>query len=120
VKRQKIKQHAIAYLIIDKFMSREAYDAKDLSHELGFNVITINKHLRELYLLDLIYICNWDRSNHEKQEAHQPTPVYRWGNKPDVKRPEPENKSEISRRYRERIKSVRLNQQPVSLQSGQH
>jgi hypothetical protein len=114
-KKAKIKQHAVAYLVICKLMTREAYDAKDLAHELGLNVITINKHLRELYLLDLIYICGWDRSKHESGDAHQPVPVYRWGNKPDVERPERMERAEVNRRYRERIENARHGQQSTSL-----
>jgi len=96
-------------------MDREAYDAKDLAEELGFNIITINKHLRELYLLDLIYICGWDRSKHEFGKSHHPTPVYRWGKKPDVKRPERMNNAEVKRRHHEKVKNARYGQQPAAL-----
>lgn len=114
IRKPKIKQHAVAYMVICKLMTREAYDAKDLAHELGFNVITINKHLRELYLLDLIHICGWDRSDHEPNTAHQPVPVYRWGNKPDVERPERMPSVEVKRRHRERVKHG-YGQQPTAL-----
>lgn len=86
-------------------MSREPYDVKDLAHELGYSVITMNKHLRELYSLDLIYICDWDRSEHEPNEPHHPVPVYRWGNKPDAERPERMPNNEVKKRYQERIKN---------------
>jgi predicted transcriptional regulator len=115
LRKAKIKQHAVAYLIICKLTTREAYDATDLAYELDLSEITINKHLRELYSLDLIYICGWDRSRHESNASHHPVPVYRWGNKPDVKRPEPEDKAEINRRYRERIKNGH-GKQPAALQ----
>lgn len=114
MKNAKTKRHAVAYLIICKLTTREAYDAKDLAYELGLSEITVNKHLRELYSFDLIYICGWDRSKHEANTSHHPVPVYRWGNKPDVKRPEPESKIEINRRYRERIRNG-YGQQPASL-----
>lgn len=105
MRKNKIKQHSLAYLVIDKLMSREPYDVKDLAHELGYNVITINKHLRELYSLDLIHICDWDRPKHEPNQSHQPVPVYRWGNKPDVERPERTPSKEVKKRYQERIKN---------------
>jgi len=114
-RKPKIKQHAVAYMVICKLMTREAYDAKDLAHELGFNIITINKHLRELYLLDLIYICGWDRSKHESGEAHRPVPVYRWGNKPDAERPERMDNAEVKRRHREKVKNAGYGQQPAAL-----
>ena len=72
------------YRVIDTLKShRDAYTNYDLHEELGMHPKTAYRHLRELWALELIYICGWDR------EHNQPIPAYRWGNKPDVERPEP-------------------------------
>jgi len=72
------------YRVIDTLKSnRDAYTKYDLHEELGMHPTTAYRHLKELWTLELIYICGWDR------EKRQPIPAYRWGNKPDVERPEP-------------------------------
>jgi DNA-binding IclR family transcriptional regulator len=75
--------------------------AEDLADELGMARAWAARHLRELWTLDLVYIAGWDR------EACMPVPVYRWGNRPDAKRPEARTRAEYMRRYRARLKERR-------------
>lgn len=89
------------YRVIDHIKDREAYTCSDLALELGMHVRTAQRHLKELYMLDLVYICGWDK------EYQQVVPVYRWGNKPDVARPTALTGAEMSRRYRERKNAIR-------------
>ena len=70
-----------SYRIIDQLKtSRDAHTKYDIHHELGLHPDTAQRHLRELWTLDLVYICGWDKVN------HQSIPAYRGGNKPDVER----------------------------------
>jgi len=85
------------YEIINKLKDREAYTKYDIAHELGIHQKTAQVHLRQLWTLELIYICGWDR------EATSFIPAYRWGNKPDVERPEARSPSQRSKDYRARL-----------------
>lgn len=89
------------YRVLDLLQNREAYTATDLAHELGVHVRTAQRHLKELYMLDLMYICGWDK------EYHQTVPVYKWGNKEDAPRPTALTKVQIAARYRERKKRAK-------------
>lgn len=88
------------YRVIDLLQSKEPYDKYDLAFELELNPKTASRHLKELWALDLLYICGWEK------EYHNFHPVYRWGNKPDVERPAALTNAETSKRYRERIKNA--------------
>jgi hypothetical protein len=93
------------YRIIDKLKDREAYTKYDIAHELNLHHKTAQIHLRELWTLELIYICGWDR------EGTVPIPAYRWGNKPDVERPEPRTDAEKSKQYRLRVSQQKAAQE---------
>jgi len=84
------------YKVIDHIKDREAYTYEDLAYELKMHPKTAYRHLRELWSLDLVYICGWDRV------YQQWVPAYRWGNKPDVEKPAAYTPTEKSRRARER------------------
>ncbi len=85
------------YRIIDKLQDREAYTKYDIAHELGIHHKTAQSHLRQLWTLELIYICGWDR------ESTMFIPAYRWGNKPDVERPKARTGAQKAREYRARV-----------------
>jgi len=104
-----VEQQYQVYKVIAHLQNREAYDKYDLAFELNMHPKTASRHLKELWVLDLLHICSWEK---EHQSFH---PVYRWGNKPDVERPAASTGAERSKRYRERIKSARLGQQPAAL-----
>jgi DNA-binding IclR family transcriptional regulator len=90
------------YRVVDLLQNKEAYTASDLAHELGVHVRTAQRHLKELYVLDLVYICGWDK------EYHQTVPVYKWGNKDDEPRPTALTKAQIAARHRERKKRAQI------------
>jgi hypothetical protein len=94
-----MEQKYQVYRVIAHLQNREAYDKYDLAFELEMHPKSASRHLKELWMLDLLYICGWEK---EHQSFH---PVYRWGNKPDVERPEAVSGAERSRRYRERKKN---------------
>lgn len=98
------------YKVIDVLMqNKEPYDKYDLAHELNIEPKTAYRHLKELWMLDLVYICAWER------KYHQPHPVYRWGNKPDVERPAALTEAETSKRYRERKRNAGHGEQTAAL-----
>lgn len=97
------------YKVIALLQNREAYDKYDLAFELEMHPKSAARHLKELWTLDLLYICGWEK---EHQSFH---PVYRWGNKPDVERPEALTDAEVSKRYRERIRNARHGEQTAAL-----
>lgn len=80
-------------------MQGDAVMREDIQHDLGITRDRARWNLRELYALDLIYICGWDKAR------NQWAPVYKWGNKPDVEKPAPLTRSQVNRRWRERIAS---------------
>jgi len=82
------------YKVIAHLQNKEAYTSDDLAFELGIAQRTAQRHLKELWVLDLVHICGWDRN----YQSH--VPVYQWGKKPDVARPKPLTPSEIGKRYR--------------------
>ena len=84
------------YRVIAHLQDREAYTSNDLAYELKIDKRTAQRHLKELWALDLVHICGWDR------EYQQPIAVYRWGNRPDVEKPSPITRAESAKRYRER------------------
>jgi DNA-binding IclR family transcriptional regulator len=84
------------YRVIDHLQNREAYTCADLASELNMHVRTAQRHLKELYMLDLVYICGWDK------EYQQTVPVYKWGNKADVPRPTALTWAQRAKRNRER------------------
>lgn len=86
------------YKFIYQIQYHGPYTAEDLAHDLGVNRRTAVRHLRELWSLDLIHICNWDRA------YHWPIPVFAWGNRHDKPRPMAKPPDERGRRYRERQK----------------
>jgi hypothetical protein len=84
------------YRVIEHVQNREAYTPEDLAFELGMSRKIAQRHLKNLWTLDLMYICAWER-----QEGHI-VPVYRWGNKPDVERLHVRTRAELTRRYRQK------------------
>lgn len=89
------------YKVINHLQNKEPVTKHDLAHELSMTHRTAQRHLKELWALDLVHICGWDR------EYQQHIPVYRWGNRPDVEKPRPYTNAETTRRYRERLKNDR-------------
>lgn len=75
------KKRNRAYEAISLLQSGDVYLAEDLAHELGVHYKIAERHLRELWVLDLIYISGWDRLHHHW------VPRYRWGNRADAKKP---------------------------------
>lgn len=86
------------YQVIAHLQNREPYTYEDLAHEMGVHPKTAYRHLRELWSLDLVYICDWDR------QYHQWVPVYKWGNRPDAEKPEAYTAAQKTARYRERVR----------------
>lgn len=103
-----MEQKYQVYRVIAHLQNREAYDKYDLAFELEMHPKTAMRHLKELWMLDLLYICGWEK---EYQSFH---PVYRWGNKPDVERPEALSGAERSKRYRDRKRNG-LGESPAAL-----
>jgi len=95
------------YRVMAHLQNREAYDKYDLASELKMHPRTAARHLKELWALDIIYICDWEK---EHQSFH---PVYRWGNRPDVERPAAETNDKANAI----AKGLRVSDssQPVSL-----
>jgi hypothetical protein len=91
----KVKRNK-AYAVIDMFKRGEPLLREEIQQELGLTKVAANRHLKELWVLDLIYISGWDRAHHEW------APRYRWGNKPDVSKPAPLTPSEVYTREVER------------------
>lgn len=104
-----MEQKYQVYQVIAQLQNREAYDKYDLAFELEMHPKTASRHLKELWALDLLYICGWEK---EHQSFH---PVYRWGNKPDVERPAAVSGAERSKRYRDRKRNERHGEQPAAL-----
>lgn len=90
-----------AYAVIDLLKLGEPVMAEDLIHELGIRRNAAGRHLRELWTLELVYICAWDR------QYQQWVPVYRWGSRPDVERPEAYSNAETRRRYADKRRAER-------------
>lgn len=89
------------YRFIDHLMKGEPVTAPDLAEEMGCDRKTAQRHLSELWSLDLLYICAWDR------EHHHPIPVYLWGpKKSDAPRPRPMTPAEAKARRRQRMKET--------------
>jgi transcription initiation factor IIE alpha subunit len=86
------------YRVIELVMNKEPFTSEDLANDLGIGKKVAQLHLKNLWMLDLMYIADWER-----QGTHH-IPIYRWGNKPDVEQPKPEDRSVTDRRYRERQK----------------
>lgn len=89
-----------AYEVIEYMQRSGAVMAEDLMHDLGIQRNCAGRHLRELWTLELIHICNWDR------QYQQWVPVYRWGNRPDKERPEAYTNAETRRRYMDKRRSA--------------
>lgn len=104
-----MEQKYQTYQVIALLQNREAYDKYDLAFELELHPKTAMRHLKELWALDLLYICAWEKEHHSFH------PVYRWGNKPDVERPAAITSAEASKRYRERKRNARHGEQPAAL-----
>jgi hypothetical protein len=86
------------YRVIELVMNKEAFTSEDLANDLGIGKKVAQLHLKNLWMLDLMYISGWER------EGTHNIPIYRWGNKPDVEKPQPEDRSVTDRRYRQKIK----------------
>jgi hypothetical protein len=86
------KNHA--YNVIDYLKSNEYASAEDISHEFQLHYKIAERHLKECWALDLVYIRTWDR------KYHHWVPVYKWGNKPDAEKPRPLTKQEVEERYK--------------------
>ena len=69
---------------------------EDVEHDLGITRARACYHLKNLYSLDLIHICGWDKT------YQQWVPIYKWGNRPDVEKPKALTRSQIVKRYRQR------------------
>lgn len=88
------------YRVLAHLQNGEPVTCRDLAEELDMNLKTAQRHLRELWALDLVYISGWDR------EYHQPIPVYMWAMssapKNDVPRPQAMTPAEAAKRRRHR------------------
>ncbi len=91
----------MAYEVIDLLMQKQLTSWVDLQEDLGINRAAANRHLQELWVLDLIHIAAWERQH------QQWVPAYRWGKKEDVEKPIAMGQAEYQRRYRRRIKTRR-------------
>lgn len=94
MKNRRLKRNQ-AYNVIDACQRNEYMTAEDLAHELGLHYKIAERHLRECWALNLIYIASWDRKHHHH------VPVYRWGAKQDAAKPKPLTKAEVYAREKE-------------------
>jgi hypothetical protein len=85
------KNHA--YNVIHFLRTNDYASAEDIAHEFSLHYKIAERHLRECWALDLIYISSWDRKHHHW------VPVYRWGNRPDAAKPRPLTPQEVETRY---------------------
>ena len=91
--KPRLKKRVAAYMVIDHMNRGEPTTAEDLLVELGMHRNPARYHLRELWALNLVHICEWDR------QYQQWVPVYKWGNLPDKERPAAYTNAETRRRY---------------------
>ncbi len=99
------------YRVIEHVQNRDPFTPEDLAFELGMSRKIAQRHLKNLWTLDLMYICAWER------QGKHIVPVYRWGNKPDVERLHVLSRTELTRRYRERKSEKARLSQPAGLQA---
>lgn len=91
---KKIRNQAVVIRILDKLLTKEPYSADDMAYELAIAYKTAKKYLKELWILDIVYICSWDR------KYNYSVPVYKWGTGEDKEKPESYSKLEIAKRHR--------------------
>lgn len=74
----------MGYRVLWLLMStKEPWTIHEVAHELGVATNCAYRHLKELWSLDFIHICNWDRTYRHLM------PVYRWGKNVDKEKPAP-------------------------------
>lgn len=88
------------YKVIDLVKNKEPFTPEDVANELNITTKVASLHLKNLWMLDLMHICDWER------RGKHILPVYRWGERPDVPRPPPLTSSQINKRYRARKKGL--------------
>ena len=85
----------LGYRVLWLLMSdKSPYTIHEVAHEVGCNPHCAYRHLKELWSMEFIHICAWDRNYQHWM------PVYKWGNKPDKPRPEPLTSKEVRARRR--------------------
>ena len=74
--------------------TKEKFTIHEVANEVGCNAHCAYRHLKELWSMEFIYICAWERNyNHWM-------PVYRWGNRDDEPRPAPLTNKQVKARRR--------------------
>jgi len=86
------------YKILGELKDNGPYTIEELSEVTGIHQKTVTRHVREVWALDIIYICEWCRN------YRMPVPVFKWGRGIDRPQPDPYTDAEKAKRQRERVK----------------
>jgi hypothetical protein len=81
--------YRILYLLMS---TKEPYTVHEVANELEVSPVTAYNHLRELWSMEFVHICAWDRTYRHWM------PVYKWGEGNDKPKPKPLTTVQISRR----------------------
>lgn len=85
------------YRILWTLMStKEPFTIHEMANEIGVAPNCAYRHLKELWTMEFIHICAWERNYHHWM------PVYKWGNKEDKPRPAPLTNAEKRARVKAR------------------
>lgn len=92
----------LGYRVLWLLMStKEKYTIHEVANEVGCNANCAYRHLKELWSMEFIHICDWERNYHHWM------PLYRWGDKEDKPRPAPLTTRQVYERKRLRDPTAR-------------
>lgn len=98
-----IRVNAIAIAEMLKAAQEGIYTSYELVEITGLNLNTVRGYMNVFHKAGIIHICDWE----EDARGNRTRKVYKLGAGKDVKKPKL-SQSEVNRRYREKIKAMKL------------
>lgn len=93
-KAKRFQGYRILWLLMS---SREPWTIHEVAHEIDCAPNCAYRHLRELWSLEFIHICNWDRTYRHWM------PVYKWGKGEDAPRPQRLTHAQVRQRAKDPV-----------------
>lgn len=106
-RKNAVRINAMSFAAMVKAISEECYTFADLSELSGLGLQTTRLYVKALHKAKAIRVVDWT----EDKRGVRSIRVWGLGDEPDAKKPQPLPQKEHSRKYRAKLKHIKLVQQ---------
>jgi len=104
--KYQVKLNAVMFTMMLEELFSGPCTAQHISEATGMHTLTVQRTLRVMHRRGVVRVTGWERDSRGRYSIR----VFAFGEGKDTPRPAPKGRTQMSREYRARAKSVALNQ----------